>query len=164
MACLNVIKRKKLSCSSQVTLFRCISLWVYPGIFYLVPFRQPSPPTRFPLITAIGMCHLLPVHHFGMASFAGSKVKIQQKLKNTVRPSIYTGLSTKEMEVCLWEGRYIMGNANGLDLDLNTGHLFHLLSQYSLRHKHSRAQLVGAAEYTNCNGIRLLQRVSCWWR
>ena len=33
MACWIVIKRKYLSCSSQVTLFRCISLWVYHGIF-----------------------------------------------------------------------------------------------------------------------------------
>ena len=31
------------------------------------------PPTRFPLITAIRMCHLLPVHHLGMAFLAGSK-------------------------------------------------------------------------------------------
>ena len=33
-------------------------------------------PTRFPLITAIRMCHFLPVHHLGMAFLAGSKVKI----------------------------------------------------------------------------------------
>ena len=45
--------------------------------FYLVPFFQPSPPTRFLLITAIGMCHFLPVHHFGMACLAGLKVNIQ---------------------------------------------------------------------------------------
>ena len=45
--------------------------------FYLVPFRQPSPPTRFLLITAIGMCHFLPVQHFGIACLAGSKVNIQ---------------------------------------------------------------------------------------
>ena len=32
MACLIVIKQKSLSCSSQVTLFRCISLWLYRGI------------------------------------------------------------------------------------------------------------------------------------
>ena len=32
MACLIVIKQKYLSCSSQVTLFRCISLWVYHGL------------------------------------------------------------------------------------------------------------------------------------
>ena len=32
MAYLIVIKRKKLSCSSEVTLFRCISLWVYHGL------------------------------------------------------------------------------------------------------------------------------------
>ena len=46
--------------------------------FYLVPYCQPSPPTRFLLITAMGMCHFLPVHHFGMACLAGSKVNIQQ--------------------------------------------------------------------------------------
>ena len=46
--------------------------------FYLVSYRQPSPPTRFLLITAIWMYHFLPVHHFGMACLAGSKVNIQQ--------------------------------------------------------------------------------------
>ena len=46
--------------------------------FYLAPFFQPSPPTRFPLITVIGMCHFLRVHHFGMACLARSKVNIQQ--------------------------------------------------------------------------------------
>ena len=45
--------------------------------FYLVLYCQPSPPTRFLPITAIGMCHFLPVHHFGMACFTGSKVNIQ---------------------------------------------------------------------------------------
>ena len=30
-----------------------------PWDFYLVPFFQPSPPTRFLLITAIGMCHYI---------------------------------------------------------------------------------------------------------
>ena len=48
--------------------------------FYLVPYCQPSPPTRFLLITAIGMCHFLPVHHFRMACLAGSKVNIQHVL------------------------------------------------------------------------------------
>ena len=28
-------------------------------------------------LLSIGMCHFLPVHHFGMACLAGSKVKIQ---------------------------------------------------------------------------------------
>ena len=39
-------------------------------------FISQFPPTRFPLITAIRMCHFLPVHHLGMAFLAGSKVKI----------------------------------------------------------------------------------------
>ena len=36
-------------------------------------FISQFPPTQFPLITAIRMCHLLPVHHLGMALLAGSK-------------------------------------------------------------------------------------------
>ena len=36
-------------------------------------FISQFPPTRFPLITAIRMCHLLSVHHLGMAFLAGSK-------------------------------------------------------------------------------------------
>ena len=45
--------------------------------FYLVPYCQPSLPTRFLPITAIGMCHFLPVHLFGIACLAGSKFNIQ---------------------------------------------------------------------------------------
>ena len=62
---------------TQVTLFRW-SVYECTMGFYLVPFRQQSPPSRFLLITGIGMCHFLPVHHFGMACLAGSKVNIQQ--------------------------------------------------------------------------------------
>ena len=36
-------------------------------------FISQFPPTQFPLITAIRICHLLPVHHLGMAFLAGSK-------------------------------------------------------------------------------------------
>ena len=36
-------------------------------------FISQFPPARFLLITAIRMCHLLPVHHLGMAFLAGSK-------------------------------------------------------------------------------------------
>ena len=36
-------------------------------------FISQFPPTLFPLITAIRMCHLFPVHHLGMAFLAGSK-------------------------------------------------------------------------------------------
>ena len=58
--------------------FRCISLWVYHGIFTLSHFiSQIRPRDLFRLLT-IGMCHFLPAHHFGMACWAGSKVKIQQ--------------------------------------------------------------------------------------
>ena len=63
------------SYSSQVTLFRCISLWVYHGNFSLSHFVSQFPPTRFPLITAIGMCHLLPVHHLGWHFWPGPRPK-----------------------------------------------------------------------------------------
>ena len=59
------------SLSSGASVYECIM-----G-FYVVPFRQPNPPTRFLLITAIGMCHFLQVLHFGMACLAGWKVNIQ---------------------------------------------------------------------------------------
>ena len=36
-------------------------------------FISQFPAARFPLITAIRMCHLLPLHHLGMAFLAGSK-------------------------------------------------------------------------------------------
>ena len=62
------------SLSSGASVYECTM-----GI-YLVPYCQPSPHTRFLLITAIGMCHFLPVHHFGMACLAGSKVNIQHLL------------------------------------------------------------------------------------
>ena len=61
----------------QFTLSSSASVYDCTMGFYLVPYCQPTPPTRFLPITAIGMCHLLPVHHFGMACLAGSKVNIQ---------------------------------------------------------------------------------------
>ena len=60
------------SLSSGASMYDCTMR------FYLVPYCQPSPPTQFFPITAIGMCHFLPVHHFGMACLTGSKVNIQQ--------------------------------------------------------------------------------------
>ena len=63
------------SLSSGASVYECTM-----GIFSLSHFVSQFPPTQFPLITAIRMCHLLPVHHLGMAFLAGSKVKIQQKL------------------------------------------------------------------------------------
>ena len=57
----------------------------------VMQFRGPHfisqfPPTRFPLITAIRMCHFLPVHHLGMTFLAGSKVKIKQKKRYSTLP------------------------------------------------------------------------------
>ena len=59
------------SLSSGASVYESI-MW----FFSLSHFVSQFPPTRFPLLTAIGMCHFLPVHHLGMAFWAGSKVKI----------------------------------------------------------------------------------------
>ena len=57
--------------------FRFISLWVYRGNFFSSShFISQFPHSRFPLITAIRMYHVLPVHHLEMVFVAGSKVKI----------------------------------------------------------------------------------------
>ena len=60
------------SLSSGASVYECTM-----GILACPIFSAQFPPTLFPLITAIRMCHFLPVHHLGMASLAGSKVKIQ---------------------------------------------------------------------------------------
>ena len=61
---------------------------VYHGNFCCSShFISQFQPTRFPRITAIRMCHFLPVHHLGMAFLAGSKGKKHNNdrkiLKNT---------------------------------------------------------------------------------
>ena len=61
----------------QRSLSSGASVFEFTKGFYLVPYCQESPPTWFLLITAIGMCHFLPVHHFGMACLAWLKVNIQ---------------------------------------------------------------------------------------
>ena len=53
-------------------------------------FISQFPPTRFPLITAIRMCHLLPVHHLGMAFLAGSK---GQNITRSLGPRIVSIVS-----------------------------------------------------------------------
>ena len=63
-----------------------------PWDFYLVPVRQPRPPTRFLHITAIGMCHFLPVHPFGIACLARSKVNIQHNYCYFHVPSFFSVL------------------------------------------------------------------------
>ena len=61
------------SLSSGASVYECTM-----GIFISSShFIDQFPPTRFPFITAIRMCHFLPVHHLGMAFLAGSKAKIQ---------------------------------------------------------------------------------------
>ena len=60
------------SLSSGASVYECTM-----GIFFTsTHFVSQFPPTWFPLITAIRMWHLLPVHHLGMGFLAGSKVKI----------------------------------------------------------------------------------------
>ena len=60
------------SLSSGASVYECIM-----G-FTLSHFISQIRPRDLFWLQAIGMCHLLPAHHFGMACLAGSKVKIQQ--------------------------------------------------------------------------------------
>ena len=55
-------------------------------------------PTRFPLITAIRMCHFLLVHHLGVAFLAGSKGQnITMSGAASCIPFFYSQLSSCEM-------------------------------------------------------------------
>ena len=66
-----------------VMLFRGHSLPVHHSVVYHGNFFCSShfisrfPPTRFPLITAIRMCHFPPVHHLEWHLWPGQKVKTQ---------------------------------------------------------------------------------------
>ena len=60
------------SLSSGASVYDCTMRIFFSSSHFVSQF----PPTRFPLITAIRMCHFLPVHHLGMAFLARSKVKI----------------------------------------------------------------------------------------
>ena len=57
------------SLSSGASVYECIM-----G-FILSYFISQFPPTRFPLITAIRMCHFLPVHHLGWHFWPGRRSK-----------------------------------------------------------------------------------------
>ena len=65
------------SLSSGASVYECTM-----GIFFTSShFISQFPPTRFLLITAIRMCHLLPVHHLGMAFFLlGRRSKYNNKI------------------------------------------------------------------------------------
>ena len=62
------------SLSFGASVYECTMGFFFTSSHFVSQFL----PMRFPLITAIRMCHLLPVHHLGMAFLAGSKVKIPQ--------------------------------------------------------------------------------------
>ena len=74
------------SLSSSASVYECTMRIFFTSSHFISQF----PPTRFPLIAAIRMCHFLPVHHLGMAFLAGSKVKIDNAgaLGNAENPFI----------------------------------------------------------------------------
>ena len=76
MACLIVIKRKQLSCSSQVTNFWCICLWLYRGI---LPCSILSAKSAYAISPHNWSSECVTSAVFGMACLAGSKVNIQQE-------------------------------------------------------------------------------------
>ena len=61
------------SLSSGTSVYECIMA------FTLSHFISQIRPRNLFRLLAIGMCHFLPVHHFGMACLPGPKVKIQHR-------------------------------------------------------------------------------------
>ena len=71
-------------------------------------FINQFPPTRFPLITAIRMCHFLPVHHLGMTFLAGPKSEIQHFSLSFIASGRSSGLHLVSSHSCrmyVWAGR-----------------------------------------------------------
>ena len=69
------------SLSSGATVYECTM-----GFFCLSHFVSQFPPTRFPLLTANGMCHFLPVHHLERHFGPGRRLKYNTSyaLNNTI--------------------------------------------------------------------------------
>ena len=59
------------SLSSGASVYESIMGFFFTSSHFISQF----PPTRFPLTTAIGMCHFLPVHHLEWHFWPGQKVK-----------------------------------------------------------------------------------------
>ena len=59
------------SLSSGASIYESILGFFFTSSHFISQF----PPTRFPLITAIRMCHFLPVHHLEWHFWPGQKVK-----------------------------------------------------------------------------------------
>ena len=78
------------SLSSGASVYECIM-----G-FLPCPIFSAKPPTRFLLITAIGMCHFLPVHHFGMACLASTSLQfsLPRHWQNVSRAHAHTHTHT----------------------------------------------------------------------
>ena len=64
---------------AEITVMQFRGALVYESIMWFFftssNFIRQFPPTRFPPITAIRMCHLLPVHHLEWHFWPGQKVK-----------------------------------------------------------------------------------------
>ena len=84
-------------------------------------------------LLAIGMCHFLPVHHFGMAYLAGSKVKIQHYSTHSWRDEIVHtfpyGISPK-VNVIILEFDLVNFKAIVLHVNHNTSGTAHQSVKY----------------------------------
>ena len=70
-SCGNNCHAVQRSLSSGASVYESIMGFFFTSSHFISQF----PPTRFPLITAIRMCHLLPVHHLEWHFWSGQKVK-----------------------------------------------------------------------------------------
>ena len=68
------------------------------GLFFTSShFISQFPPTRFPLLTAIRMCHFLPVHHLEWHFWPGQKIKTSQLKSDPYTPDF---LNWKMIIIC----------------------------------------------------------------
>ena len=94
------------SLCSGASVYECIM-----GFFTLSHFITQICPRDLFRLLAIGMCHFLPVHHFGMVCFPGPKVKIQHVMVNKLDWDIVVSEFEFQSHYCvlLWSNNFGKG-------------------------------------------------------
>ena len=96
---------------------------------HLIPYYQPSSPSGFSLITAIGMCHFLQGHHFEWHFWPGRRPKYNR-----------TTITKKQK----WEGKQLYGCFKRLISNISRGKTWTWLIKGNL--KRETASLLTAAQ------------------
>ena len=85
------------------------SIRVSWDFFSLSHFVSQFPPTRFPLLTAIGMCHFLPVHHLEWHFGPGRRSKYDNRSPSSVTTPGHRGPGSdcNERILCIFQSSKI---------------------------------------------------------